>query len=53
LWSKSAASRLPHDYFYKTQNLRFMMDICQSPVSRMAASAGPDGNAVVVHDTNS
>ncbi len=30
-----------------------MMDICQSPVSRMAAIAGPDGNAVVVHNTNS
>ncbi len=30
-----------------------MMDIYQSPVCRVAAIAGPDGNAVVVHNTNS
>jgi len=30
-----------------------MMDIYPSPVSRMAAIAGRDGNAVVVQNTNS
>ena len=30
-----------------------MMDIYQSPVCGMAPIAGPDGNAVVVHQTNS
>jgi hypothetical protein len=30
-----------------------MMAICQSPVCRVAASAGPDDNAMVVHNTNS
>ncbi len=30
-----------------------MMDIYQSPVSRMTASTDPDGNAVLVHNTNS
>jgi hypothetical protein len=30
-----------------------MMDIYQSPVCRLAAIAGPNGNVVVVHNTNS
>ena len=36
----------------KKANVKFLMDVFQTPVCRMAVIADPDGNGIVIHKRN-